>query len=100
MIYFLLFVDIIILLIIIILAVFHRRGRLKYSDTYSYMEVFSISLIGIFLASFFSILVFIISKSFEGAITVFVIAILIILVATIQHLLYQYQIKRRGGKKR
>lgn len=93
-------INMILLFAVVIIAVNLWRGKVRYSDTYSYREALSFALVLLLIATLISLFIYLRSDSFEGAITIFVICVVIILAATLQQLLIEYHIKRSGAKKR
>jgi hypothetical protein len=76
-----------------------QDGKLKRVDTYSYRRVFKWSLIYLAVGFSLCILFYIYSKSFEATITVGALILSAIIVASLNVLLWEYQTKRRGGRK-
>ena len=87
-------------IIVIIIEAQKRRGKLKDLDTYSYRSLAKIyiKLFGFILIG--CMLIYAFSKSIELTIGLGVFLIACVLASFINLLLSEYQIKRKGGKRR
>lgn len=76
-----------------------RKGKLKRVDTYSYVAVFKRSILHLFIAIIISLLVYLFSKSVEVVIAIGVLLLFGVIAGCLYGLLWEYQTKRRGGRR-
>ncbi len=76
-----------------------RKGKVKLISTYSYLHIFRFGLIVVFIGVCISLVSYYFTGSFDAFITINVITIVFVFVGGAKNFLFEYQIKRRGGKK-
>jgi hypothetical protein len=76
-----------------------RRGKLERVNTYSFRGVIKRTFLFLGIALFISVLIYIVSKSIEITITIGSLLIMGVVGSCIYGLLWEYQTKRRGGRK-
>ena len=84
---------------VVIVEVLIKKGKLNRLDTYSYKAVFKRGIIHLSVAIIISLLIYLFSKSFELTISIAVLLALGIIGGLLYGLLWEYQAKRRGGRK-
>jgi hypothetical protein len=76
-----------------------QDGKLKRVDTYSYRRILKWSLMYLAIGTILCILFYIYSKSFDATITVGALILSAVIVGSLNVLFWEYQKKRRGGRK-
>jgi hypothetical protein len=76
-----------------------RKGRIKRADTYSYKAVINMGSRSAFVAIVVSLIIYLVSDSFEATITLGIFFIVCIAAGCLYGCLLEYQVKRRGGKR-
>ena len=76
-----------------------RKGKIKLVDTYSYKPVIKRSLLHLLIVIIISLIIYMISKSLEVAISLGVFLLICVIGGGLFGLLLENQTKRRGGRK-
>jgi uncharacterized membrane protein len=76
-----------------------RTGKIKRDNTYSYRTVIKMGIRSSFIAVVVSLLIYLVSDSFEVTISLGILFMVCIAGGCLYGLLLEYQVKRRGGKR-
>ena len=76
-----------------------RRGRLRRVNTYSYSGVVKRGILHLCIAMTISLLVYLLSRSFEVTISIGLLLLFGVVGGCLYGFLWEYQTKRRGGRK-
>ena len=76
-----------------------KKGKLKRVDTYSYKTVIKITMRLFYVAIVISLVVYLFSKSIEVTISIGVLLLFGVIGGCLYGFLWEYQTKRRGGRK-
>jgi len=84
---------------VIFVEVMINKGKLVRVDKYSYKPVFKRSMIHLSAAIAISLSIYLISKSIEASVTIGILLFFGVVGGFFYGLLWEYQTKRRGGKR-
>jgi hypothetical protein len=76
-----------------------RKGKLRRVDTYSYSAVLKRGILHLIIAIAISLLVYLFSKSLDVTISIGVLLLFGVIGGCLYGFLWEYQTKRRGGRK-
>jgi hypothetical protein len=96
-------VAILLLLVLLPLIVINEyriwKGKRILVSTYSYNHIFRFGLIVVFIGVCISLVAYYLTGSFDAFVTINVMTIAFVFVGGAKNYLFEYHIKRRGGKK-
>jgi hypothetical protein len=84
---------------IIIIELKIKSGKLKRSNTYSFLPVIKMGLKALPISTILLLIIFLITNSIETVLTLSIYFLFCIIGGVIYGLFLEYQVKRRGGQK-
>ena len=96
---FILIISFLSIVFVVIVELSIRNGKLQRVNTYSYKSVIKTAIRLLYIALAISLLVYFFSKSLEVTISIGVLLLFGVIGGCVYGFLWEYQTKRRGGRK-